>query len=104
MIPTNFQLIKMNEEKGGARSAASARATDGKAGKRTADDSVAGKGEAAEFKDLSGPQESADQSTAEEDDDERVRELLGTFGWMNGVRAALMGLGGVVGLATALVL
>ena len=102
MIPTNFKLIEMNEERGGARSTASARTADGKAGKRSADDSVAGKGEAAEFTDLSGPQETTDETS--ESENEQVRELLATFGWMNGVRAALMGLGGVVGLVTALVL
>lgn len=58
-------------------------------------------GEAAEFTDLSGPQGKTDKQTTEEDD-RKANELLGKFGAMNGVRAVLMGVGGVVGLMTAL--
>ncbi|RYP58746.1 hypothetical protein DL770_010370 [Monosporascus sp. CRB-9-2] len=86
MLPTtNSALIGMNEEKGGARSAA---------------DSVAGKGGASEFTDLSGPQTRTQVSTAEED--EKVRGLLDRFGKLNLMRAVLLGAGGVLGLWTAL--
>ena len=104
MIPTNFKLIKLNEDKGGARSARSAqqlgdqpRVQQG----RTAEDSVAGEGQAEEFTDLSGPQRKTKQDSTEEEDEE-VNRLLGEFGRLNAVRAVLIGFGGVVGLATAL--
>lgn len=105
MIPTNFTLIKINEEKGGARSQKSGAVQGGgsQAGHRSAEDSVDGKGEAEEFTDLSGPQTKTDQQTTEEDD-EKVRELLGKFALLNSVRAVLMVAGGVVGLWTALAL
>ncbi|KAF7503535.1 hypothetical protein GJ744_003647 [Endocarpon pusillum] len=101
MIPTNFKLIKANEERGGARSAKSAGQTNTQAGHRSADDSVAGKGEAAEFKDLSVPQTKTTENTTPAEDEE-VRELLGKFGRLNAVRAVFMAAGGMVGLATAL--
>jgi Domain of unknown function (DUF1772) len=101
MIPTNFKLIKMNEERGGARSEKSAAQANTQAGDRSADDSVAGKGEAAEFKDLSVPQTKTKENTTQAEDEE-VRELLGKFGRLNAVRAVLMAAGGMVGLTTAL--
>ncbi|RYP13037.1 hypothetical protein DL767_010910 [Monosporascus sp. MG133] len=86
MLPaTNSALIGINAEKGGARSV---------------EDSVAGKGGASEFTDLSGPQTRIRVSTAEED--EKVRRLLDMFGKLNLVRAVLLGAGGVLGLWTAL--
>ncbi|RYO74343.1 hypothetical protein DL764_010868 [Monosporascus ibericus] len=86
MLPTtNFALIRMNAEKGGARSAG---------------DGVAGKGGASEFTGLSRPQTRTQVSTAEED--ENVRRLLEKFGKLNLVRAVLLGAGGVLGLWTAL--
>ena len=107
MIPTNFALIEMNEERGGKRSASSAGSANARSSsphssqKRSAEDSVAGKGEGDEFTDLSGPQPRTERETTKEDD-ERVRELLGRFGVLNGVRGVLIGVGGVVGLVTAL--
>jgi len=60
-----------------------------------------GSGEGDEFTDLSGPQErTKDESTQE--DDEKVRELLEKFRWLNLVRAVLIGAGGVVGLYAAM--
>lgn len=101
MIPTNFRLIKMNEELGGSRSAESARQNKTKAGDRSAEDSVYSKGEASEFTDLSGPQTKTKQDSSKEQDEE-VRQLLGKFAAMNAVRAVLIGAGGIVGLWTAL--
>ena len=101
MIPTNFALIQKNEDLGGARSEKSARDGDAKPGLRSAEESVNAKGVVAELTDLSGPQERTTEDSSEEDDRE-VRELLGKFAALNGVRAVLMGLGGVVGLWTAL--
>ncbi|KAK5107950.1 hypothetical protein LTR62_000495 [Meristemomyces frigidus] len=101
MIPTNFELIKMNEQLGGARSEASPKQGGGRPSGNSAEDSVGGKGQAAEFTDLSRPQgETAKQSSAEED--RKVRELLSTFAQLNGLRAALLTAGGIVGLWTAL--
>lgn len=104
MLPTNSALIKMNEEKGGMRSAQAARDGAGgryKPGQRSAADSMAGKGEGSQFTDLSGPQEKTplDSSKAE---DEEVRGLLGKFAKLNAVRAACCTVGGVIGLFTAL--
>lgn len=112
MVPNNFALIRRNAEKGGARSADSAAAaaaeTTSPAGEkknaaqeRSALDSVRGKGEAAELTDRSGPQGQTREGTSEGEDEE-VREMLRVFGRQNMVRAVLMGLGGVVGLVTAL--
>ena len=100
MVPTNFRLIEMNEKKGGSRSESSARESAGKA-TRSAMESVDGKGQANQFRDLSGPQQKTDKKTTNEDDRE-VKELLGNFGLLNGMRAVLMLVGGVVGLVTAL--
>lgn len=109
MVPNNFALIRRNTEKGGARTADSAAVaeTTSSAGKkknaeeRSAVDSVRGKGEAAEFTDRSGPQGRTREGTSEGEDKE-VREMLRVFGRQNMVRAVVMGLGGVVGLVTAL--
>lgn len=101
MIPTNFELIKRNEEKGGARSKRSARETKTTDKSRTAEDSVDGKGDVNQFGDLSGPQEKTSEVASEREDRE-VRELLEKFGRLNAVRGAFMGVGGVVGLWGAL--
>jgi hypothetical protein len=103
MVPTNFELIKINEEKGGKRSQKSEKEDDGKyePGERSAEDSVAGKGEGGnELTDLSGPQEKTKEATDEEN--ERVMVLLRRFQLLNAIRAALIGVGGVVGLMVAL--
>ncbi|CAI6228071.1 unnamed protein product [Periconia digitata] len=59
MLPTNFRLIRINEELGGSRSAESAAAAKGKKGKgegvRSAEESVDGKGDVSQWSDLSGP-------------------------------------------------
>lgn len=103
MVPTNFELIKMNEERAGARSEESARvAGAGRPEERSARDSVDGKGQAAEFQDLSGPQTQTGNGRTTDEEDERVRELLGRFAGLNLVRAVLIGGGGVLGLMTAL--
>ncbi|KAK8856698.1 hypothetical protein PGQ11_012610 [Apiospora arundinis] len=105
MIPTNFALIKKNEELGGSRSAqaaaANARSAAYKPGQRSAADSVAGKGEGSQFTDLSGPQEKTPLGSSEAEDEE-VRQLLGKFAKMNAVRAAFCMVGGAIGLLTAL--
>ncbi|RBR14435.1 uncharacterized protein FIESC28_07671 [Fusarium coffeatum] len=97
MIPTNFALIKKNNELGGARS----RKADGSKTDRSALDSVMGSGEGDEFTDLSGPQERTEKDSSQEQDEE-VRQLLEKFRWLNLVRAVLIGAGGVVGLYAAL--
>lgn len=100
MIPNNFALIKMNADKGGARSERAARNGVARPG-RTAVESVWGKGEGDEFTDSSGPQgKTREDSTREED--EEVRERLAVFWRQNMVRAVLMAAGGIVGLVTAL--
>lgn len=101
MIPTNFTIIKMNEEKGGMRSAESARQGNEQPGNRSAEDSVNSKGEASQFTDLSGPQTKTSEETSREEDD-KVQELLSRFAWMNSARALAIGTGGVVGLWAAL--
>lgn len=103
MIPNNFALIQLNVDKGGSMSEKSAKVLALSPGerKRSAQDSVNGKGEADQWTDLSGPQEKTlVDSTASED--KKVREMLQTFGRQNMSRAVLMGLGGVVGLGAAL--
>lgn len=101
MVPTNFSLIKMNEDLGGSRSAESARTNTRKPGERSAEDSVNSVGEASQFTDLSGPQGKTKRDSTQEED-EKARALLSKFGAMNAVRAVLIGAGGVVGLWTAL--
>lgn len=105
MIPTNYEIIEMNKKLGGARSVKAAK----EGGQRNNVKGVSsgdppdmdGKFELAEFRDLSLPQERTERESTEEED-ERARELLGRFGRLNLVRAALMGAGGVVGLVVAL--
>jgi len=90
----------MNEEKEGARSQQSAQQGDKSAGNMGLE-AVESRSQAAEFKDLSGPQEKTERDSTRAEDEE-VRRLLDEFGKMNAVRAVLMGAGGIVGLATAL--
>ncbi|KAJ4126989.1 hypothetical protein NW768_008610 [Fusarium equiseti] len=97
MIPTNFALIKKNNELGGARS----KKADGGKTDRSALDSVLGSGEGDEFMDLSGPQERTKEDSSQEDD-EQVRQLLEKFRWLNLARAVLIGAGGIVGLYAAM--
>ncbi|KAK3700345.1 hypothetical protein LTR37_016049 [Vermiconidia calcicola] len=100
MVPTNFRLIELNEQKGGARSEKSAKEGKFGAGERSAEESTGGKGDVNQFTDLSNPQTHArNESSAEED--KEVRELLGKFGRLNAVRAVLMGAGGVAGVIAA---
>lgn len=103
MIPTNFAIIQLNKDLGGAASQQKARegqAKQDKSGSEGPPD-MDGAYEASEFKDLSLPQEQTERpSTAEED--QKARDLLDKFGKLNLVRAALMFAGGVVGLVTAL--
>lgn len=104
MVPNNFALIKKNEEKGGARSAESAKSMHKQGvqpGERSAEDSVYSKGEASEFQDLSGPQSKTTQSSTAAED-QQVRAMLDKFEKQNFLRAVCLGLGGVVGLVTAL--
>lgn len=106
MIPNNFALIKLNADKNGSRSDKSAGVLSSyfkdDAKGRTSLDSVNGKGEANQWTDWSGPQgETPEKSSSAED--ENLREMLGIFRRQNMVRAIAMGLGGVVGLMTALV-
>jgi hypothetical protein len=100
MIPTNFALIRENNKLGGARSEKAAAQGDASAG-RSALDSVKGSGEGVEFTDLSGPQERTERESSQEDD-EKVRQLLEKFRWLNLVRAVLIGAGGVIGLYAAM--
>lgn len=100
MIPTNFRLIELNVQKGGARSQKAEKEGDASV-QSSAEDSVDGKGQPSQLTDLSIPQEKTAKSTTVEEDKE-VRELLNKFGKLNSVRATLMAAGGVVGLYTAL--
>ncbi|TGO41633.1 hypothetical protein BHYA_0018g00030 [Botrytis hyacinthi] len=99
MLPTNFALIRMNVEMGGARSEKSKVEGSSSEGRR-ARDSVNGDGEAAEFTDLSGPQEKTQKESSA--DDEKMRSLLDKFSALNWVRAGLVGGGGILGLWIAL--
>lgn len=102
MIPTNFALIQLNADLGGARSEEAGRRGDARAGDRSALDSVNGVGEGADqWRDVSGPQEKTSRDR-DEGDDRRARELLGKFGRLNLGRSVLIGLGGIVGLVTAI--
>ncbi|KAF1841262.1 uncharacterized protein K460DRAFT_295009 [Cucurbitaria berberidis CBS 394.84] len=102
MVPTNFSLIKMNEEKGGSRSAASAQYRSSAGSKtRSAEESTDSKDDVSQWTDLSVPQEKTEKKSTKEEDEE-AKILLDRFGKLNGVRAVLMGLGGVVGLLGAL--
>jgi hypothetical protein len=103
MIPTNFELIKRNEDMGGSRSTASANYRETKGSKvRTAEESTDSKDDVSQWSDLSGPQEKTAKDNTKSEDEE-VRTLLDKFNKMNGVRAVLMGVGGVVGLMGAIV-
>ncbi|KAL6710153.1 hypothetical protein ACN47E_009944 [Coniothyrium glycines] len=102
MIPTNFELISMNEQKHGTKSADSAAFREARRlPPRTAEESTQNKDDIGEFTDLSGPQGKtpADSTPA---DDEKVGRLLDTFARLNWIRAVLLAAGGVVGLAGAL--
>ncbi|KAL4732167.1 hypothetical protein ACLX1H_001175 [Fusarium chlamydosporum] len=99
MIPTNFALIRENNKLGGARSEKAAAQGDASAD-RSALDSVKGSGEGVEFTDLSGPQERTEKDSSPEQE-EKVRNLLERFRWLNLVRAVLIGAGGVVGIYAA---
>jgi hypothetical protein len=102
MLPTNFELIRRNEELGGTRSAASAKYRERvRAGNRSSEQSTSGEGDVSQFTDLSGPQGKSALESSEKEDRE-VRELMDKFLVLNGVRAVLMGVGGVVGLVAAL--
>ena len=103
MIPTNFAIIQMNKDLGGARSEQAAREGQKKTeGKDSSDPpDMDGKFERSEFTDLSLPQRRTERESTKEED-ERAKELLGKFGRLNLVRAALMLGGGVAGLITAL--
>lgn len=103
MIPNNFAFIKMNADKGGARSENAAKAgVVARPGSRSAEASVRGEGEGDEFTDLSGPQEKTGDGFSRREEDEEVRERLAVFGKQNMARAVLMTAGGIVGLVTAL--
>jgi hypothetical protein len=105
MIPTNFRLIELNERLGGAKSSRSAELGD--KGGRSAEESVYGKGQkgqfsdSSQFTDVSGPSEKTGRESSALEDAE-VRGLLEKFGRFNALRGVLIGLGGIVGLATAL--
>ncbi|EMD70041.1 hypothetical protein COCSADRAFT_32675 [Bipolaris sorokiniana ND90Pr] len=98
MIPTNFTLIRMNEEMGGTRSQKSAEWRREKGGAaRSADASVDGEDDVNQWKDLSPPQQKTGRESSEKEDAE-VRALLDKFAWLNALRAVAIGAGGVVGL------
>ncbi|KAH7061980.1 hypothetical protein BKA63DRAFT_527195 [Paraphoma chrysanthemicola] len=110
MIPTNFTLIKLNEQLGGTRSAKSAQYRQKIAEDpnkmpggwdRSAEDSVDGKDDVSQWLDFSPPQERTRKDSSKKQDEE-VRELLEKFKFLNWARAVLMGVGGVVGLSAAL--
>jgi hypothetical protein len=108
MLPTNFSLIKMNEQLGGTRSAKSAAVREKKerkpqmaGGWSDEDESVNGADDVSQWFDLSPPQERTNRESSKKQDEE-VRGLLEKFARLNGMRAVLMGVGGVVGLCGAL--
>lgn len=108
MVPTNFRLIKLNEELGGTRSKKSAEYRQEKyeqqmAGEwpRNADESTDGKDDVSQWWDWSPPQERTRRESSKKQDEE-VRGLLERFGRLNWMRAGLMGVGGVVGLVASL--
>lgn len=67
MIPTNFELIRMNEEKGGARSETVAGEESGWDTGRSAEDSVDGEGQASQWTDSSGPLSKTGLESSEDD-------------------------------------
>lgn len=91
MVPTNFRIMEINQDKGGARSQKS----------REVADSIPDKDAAGQFSDLSAPQEKTPQGMSQSEEEE-VQSLLDKFNKLNAVRAVLMAVGGVVGLYTAL--
>lgn len=98
MIPTNFTLIKMNEELGGTRSEKSAEwRRERGVEARSADESVEGEEDVSQWKDLSPPQEKTGRESSQKEDEE-VRALLEKFTRLNALRAVAIGAGGVVGL------
>lgn len=102
MIPTNFRLIKLNEELGGSRSAKSAEQREKQgASSRSAEESTEGKDDVSQWTDLSGPQEKT-AKTGSKAVEEEVQDLLERFGKLNSIRAVLIGVGGIVGLMAAL--
>ncbi|KAF3052610.1 hypothetical protein E8E11_010441 [Didymella keratinophila] len=102
MIPTNFTLIKKNEELGGSHSVQSAAYREKVGAKpRTAEQSVNGEKDVSQWTDLSDPQGRTERESTREEDEE-VRGLLSNFEKLNYVRAGLMGAGGIVGLVAAL--
>ncbi|KAF9694395.1 hypothetical protein EKO04_007536 [Ascochyta lentis] len=102
MIPTNFELIKRNEDLGGAHSLNSAQYRQSvNAPPRSAEESVNGKDDISQWSDVSGPQEKTARASSEEQDGE-VKALLSKFEKLNYIRAVLIGAGGVVGLVGAL--
>ncbi|KAH8728595.1 hypothetical protein GQ44DRAFT_608767 [Phaeosphaeriaceae sp. PMI808] len=108
MLPTNFALIKMNQELGGSRSAKSAEQQQQKMEQQMAggwpgfaDDSLSGEDDVSQWLDWSGPQEKTRRESTRKQDKE-VRLFLEKFGKLNDFRAILMGLGGVLGLVAAL--
>lgn len=103
MIPTNFELIRMNEERHGTKSVKSAEYRE-KNGfpPRTAEQSTANENDVSELTDLSGPQGKTGEDTSPEED-EKVRRLLTKFSRLNWIRAVLLASGGIVGLVAALV-
>jgi len=54
-----------------------------------------------QWTDISGPQERSARESSDKENRE-VRQLMDKFAVLNGVRAALMGVGGIVGLVAAL--
>jgi len=102
MIPTNFALIRKNEELGGSRSKASAEYREKTGSKeRSADESVGSKDDVSQWKDLSVPQEKTERQSTQAEDQE-VNELLDKFGKLNMLRAVAIGSGGIVGLMAVL--
>ncbi len=101
MIPTNFGLIQLQVDKGGARSEKSTKYSSVQSSQSTAEDSVNSKGDISQWEDLSGPQEKTPKSFTQAEEEE-VKGLIQKFGRLNAVRAILCALGGVVGLVVAL--
>ncbi|KAF2722696.1 hypothetical protein K431DRAFT_345448 [Polychaeton citri CBS 116435] len=105
MVPTNFAIIKMNEELGGTRSAESANLRKGIKREQqqsySAEDSVNGKDQVDQFRDLSGPQTQTERDSTDEEN-KKAYQLLSKFEQLNYMRAALSAAGGILGLAIAL--
>ena len=91
--------MSLNGETGGKRSDGCVK--EGRGQVCSVEVSIAGMGERDEFRDLSGPQGRTKRETTV-DEDERARSLLGKFAVLDGVRGIFVGVGGIVGLVTAL--